>query len=136
MAAKNFKLFICYLGNGATVCNSAVMERGDYKCIAHISPAGNIELYVKESYIPEDAMDKINATAARHRKETEERLDREFSATYPGTNKPNDYYYSRILDECCNYTPWMESDALFKNLKGKSRPEKCEIIKEYYLKHF
>ena len=29
MAAQNFKLFLGCLGNGVTVCNSAVMEDGD-----------------------------------------------------------------------------------------------------------
>ena len=74
MTAQKFKLFIGYLGNGATVCNSAVMEGGDYKTIAHISNAGNIKLYVKPGYIPEDAMEEIKKTAADHRKKTEERL--------------------------------------------------------------
>ena len=37
MAARNFKLFLGCLGNGVTVCNSAVMEDGDFKMVAHIS---------------------------------------------------------------------------------------------------
>ena len=81
-------------------------------------------------------MDEIKATAARHKQETAERLDRELSATYPGTNKPDNYFYSRILEECCDHTPWAESDALFKSLKDKERPEKCELIKAFYLSHF
>lgn len=36
MAAQNFKLFLGCLGNGVTVCNSAVMEDGDFKMVAHI----------------------------------------------------------------------------------------------------
>lgn len=69
MAAKNFKLFMGCLGNGITVCNSAVMEHGDYKYIAHISKAGNIKLYVRKSYIPEDAMQKIIDAANQNRSE-------------------------------------------------------------------
>lgn len=37
MSARNFKLFLGCLGNGVTVCNSAVMEYGDFKKVAHIS---------------------------------------------------------------------------------------------------
>ena len=43
---KKFDLFMGCLGNGLTVCNKAVMENGDYKMVAHISPAGNIKFYV------------------------------------------------------------------------------------------
>ena len=56
---RPFKLFMGCLGNGTTVCNSAVMENGDYKTIAHISSAGNITFYVDESYIPAEDMTKI-----------------------------------------------------------------------------
>ena len=42
MAARNFKLFLGCLGNGVTVCNSAVMENGDFKMVAHISVEGKI----------------------------------------------------------------------------------------------
>ncbi len=127
MTAQKFKLFIGYLGNGATVCNSAVYENGDYKTIAHISNAGNIKLYVKPGYIPEDAMEEIKKTAADHRKKTEERLALELSS---------DYGYSRTLEEIADYTPWAVSDALFKSLKGKERPEKCELIKACYIENF
>ena len=60
---RKFELFLGCLGNGTTVCNKAVMEHGDYKHIAHISPAGNIKLYVDSDYIPTDAMDKIRSVA-------------------------------------------------------------------------
>ena len=60
---ENFRLFMGCLGNGITVCNAAVEEHGDYKYIAHISNGGNIRLYVEESYIPADAMEKIKQAA-------------------------------------------------------------------------
>ena len=50
MAAQNFKLFLGCLGNGVTVCNSAVMENGDFKMVAHISNEGKITWYVGEDY--------------------------------------------------------------------------------------
>ena len=57
--AKKFKLFMGCLGNGVTVCNSAVEEHGDYKKVCHISPEGKITWYVKEDYPPEEARAKI-----------------------------------------------------------------------------
>lgn len=125
--AKKFELFIGYLGNGATVCNSAFMENGDYKQIAHISVAGNIKLYVKEDYIPKDAMEKIKATAQSHREQTIKRLDLELSG---------DYGYDRTLDEICNYTDFFKSNQLLNDLKDKEKTERIEMIKDYYLTNF
>ena len=65
---KNFKLWMGCLGNGITVCNSAVEEHGDYKRIAHISNNGKIKLYVSESYIPVEDMRRIEQAAAEQRK--------------------------------------------------------------------
>ena len=64
---KKFKLWLGCLGNGITVCNSAVEESGDYKHIAHISDNGKIKLYVSESYIPVEDMRRIEQTAAEQR---------------------------------------------------------------------
>ena len=65
---KNFKLWMGCLGNGITVCNSAVEESGDYKHIAHISDNGKIKLYVSKSYIPVEDMRRIEQAAADSRK--------------------------------------------------------------------
>ena len=67
--AKKFKLFMGCLGNGVTVCNSAVEEHGDYKTIAHISPGGNIKWYVTKDYVPADDYLKISAQAHKMREE-------------------------------------------------------------------
>lgn len=64
---KKFELFMGCLGNGTTVCNKAVLERGDYKKIAHISEHGVVKLYVPESYIPAEAMQTIKNVAAKAR---------------------------------------------------------------------
>lgn len=63
MQAKKFELMLCCLGNGVTCCNKAVEVNGDYKIVAHISNEGNIRLYVNESYIPAQDMEKIRAHA-------------------------------------------------------------------------
>ena len=65
---KKFKLWMGCLGNGITVCNSAVESNGDYKHIAHISDNGKIKLYVSEKYIPVEDMQRIERTAAEQRK--------------------------------------------------------------------
>ena len=67
MAAQNFKLFLGCLGNGVTVCNSAVMEDGDFKMVAHISNDGKITWYVGEDYPPADALASIRACAEQER---------------------------------------------------------------------
>ena len=67
MAAQNFKLFLGCLGNGVTVCNSAVMENGDFKMVAHISDEGKITWYVGEDYPPADALASIRACAEQER---------------------------------------------------------------------
>lgn len=67
MAARNFKLFLVCLGNGVTVCNSAVMEDGDFKKVAHISNEGKITWYVGEDYPPADALASIRACAEQER---------------------------------------------------------------------
>ena len=124
---NNFELFIGYLGNGATVCNKAVQENGNYKTVAHISTAGNIKLYVKDDYIPQDSMKKIKTTAQSHREQTIKRLDRELST---------DYGYGRILDECCDYTPYTCWHKLLNDLNGKEIEERKKLIKNYYMTYF
>lgn len=61
--SNKFELFLGCLGNGITVCNKAVLENGDYKTIAHISEHGVIKYYVRESSIPNDALQKIKRVA-------------------------------------------------------------------------
>lgn len=71
MKAKNFELFMCCMGNGISVLNSAVTEHGDYKYIAHISETGNIKYYVADDYIPEESKKKIENAAENQRQEWE-----------------------------------------------------------------
>lgn len=71
MKAKKFELFMCCMGNGITVCNSAVTECGDYKYIAHISETGNIKYHVPVDYIPEESRKKIEGAAKDQRLEWE-----------------------------------------------------------------
>lgn len=60
---KKFDIMFCSMGNGMTVCNRAVTENGDYKNIAHISPAGNITWYTNPCQVPGDELLRIEHTA-------------------------------------------------------------------------
>lgn len=84
MAARNFKLFLGCLGNGVTVCNSAVMEDGDFKMVAHISNEGKITWYVGEDYPPADALASIRACAEQERVKYE--TQRPVSGRAPGVS--------------------------------------------------
>ena len=119
---RNFELFMGCLGNGTTVCNKAVMEHGDYKQIAHISPAGNIKLYVKPGYIPAAEMERINRAAERDRAEFETKLDEEIRLNPARA-------YARMIDDM----PWTEYHAFVSEKKSESLSEACERLKPIYL---
>lgn len=124
---RKFKLFIGYLGNGATVCNSAVIENGDYKTIAHISEAGNIKLRIKPNYIPADAMKSIERTAEQHRQKTNKYLDLMLN---------DNHGYYRILDQICDYTPYTVWNTLLNDIKDQDKQTKIELIKNCYFENF
>lgn len=76
MKKEKFELFIGYLGNGATVCNKAVEENGDYKKIAHIAECGKITWYVNPaSCVPGGDLLKIEHFADVQHKKWEKWLD-------------------------------------------------------------
>lgn len=70
-AAKRFELFMGCLGNGITVCNKAVMEDGDFKKVAHISPEGKVTWYVVPGYAPFEAVERIRREANLQRNKYE-----------------------------------------------------------------
>ena len=115
---KNFKLWMGCLGNGITVCNSAVEESGDYKHIAHISDNGKIKLYVSENYIPVEDMQRIERTAAEQRK------------TFLNEwNKQSDVSkYGKLLD-MCSHSDFM---GIACN-KGITLAEKVKRLEENYI---
>ena len=116
MIAENFELWFGCFGNGITVCNKAVEENGDYKKIAHISDGGNIRLYVAESYIPAEAMEKIKAMANRTKAEFMKRFE----------SLPEAEQYGKILDRVQHQN--------FMEFVGDKRPlaEKLQAMREYY----
>ena len=115
---KKFKLWMGCLGNGITVCNSAVMDHGDYKFIAHISDNGKIKLYVSESYIPIEDMQRIERTATEQRK------------TFLNEwNKQSDIRkYEKLLD-MCSLSDFIE----ITSKKGITLAEKVKRLEERYI---
>ena len=115
---KKFKLWLGCLGNGITVCNSAVEESGDYKHIAHISDNGKIKLYVSENYIPVEDMQRIERTAAEQR----EIFLNEW-------NKQSDISkYEKLLD-MCSHSDFME----IAHNKGITLAEKVKRLEAKYI---
>ena len=116
MAAKNFELFAGCLGNGITICNKAVRENGDYKQVAHISEGGNIRLWVDESYIPAEKMEKIKRMAENQKKEFQKRFE----------SLPDMKQYEIILDNvsCTKFLEYVQDKKPFA--------EKLPGMREYY----
>ena len=114
---KNFKLWMGCLGNGITVCNSAVEHNGDYKHIAHISDNGKIKLYVSKNYIPVEDMRRIEQTAAGSRK------------TFLNEwNKQSDIEkYEKLLDMCTiSDLTYVFTDVQFDLLPLKEKVKRLE----------
>lgn len=119
MKAQKFKLWMGCLGNGITVCNSAVQEHGDYKHIAHISNGGNITLYVPEDYIPADEYQRISDTAQKMRKEFMDEFDR--------------LDETRKYQIMCNSLPWKVIHPIFMN-KEASLQERIKALMNEFTK--
>ena len=115
---KNFKLWLGCLGNGITVCNSAVEESGDYKHIAHISDSGKITLYVSENYIPVEDMRRIEQAASKQRK----------TFLNEWNKQPDIRKYEKLLD-MCSHSDFMEIACN----KGIMLAEKVKRLEEKYI---
>lgn len=119
----NFELFMGCLGNGLTVCNKAVEEHGDYKQIAHISPAGNIKWYIPVSSVPGPALLRIEHTADAMYHNFKSALERDLS-----TNKARTYF--RML----NALSVSEMVTFINTTQGEPEDSKVEKLKALYLK--
>lgn len=111
MKAKKFELWFGCLGNGVTVCNSAVMENGDFKHIAHIQPYGKVKLYVEKDYIPTEELKRIYETAEMERLEYLEYWN----------SLPIKSRYERMLDYLSigEYLEWLEESGKYETLEKK-----------------
>ena len=114
----NFKLWMGCLGNGITVCNSAVENNGEYKHIAHISDSGKIKLYVSKSYIPVEDMRRIEQTASNQRK----------TFLNEWNKQPDIEKYEKLLD-MCSHSDFME----IAHNKAITLAEKVKRLEEKYI---
>jgi len=124
---ENFELFMGELGNGLTVCNKAVMEHGDYKQIAHISPAGNIKWYVPCGYVPGPALLRIEHTADAMYHNFKSALERELAAD---DERMIWRTYWRMMDAL----PYDVMRRFNDETKNAAMPDKVEKLKALYLK--
>lgn len=115
---EKFKLWMGHLGNGITVCNSAVERNGEYKHIAHIGNSGKITMYVSESYIPVEDMQRIERTAAEQRKI--------FLTEW--NKQPDIRKYEKLLN-MCSHSDFME----ITDNKELSLAEKVKRLEEKYI---
>lgn len=118
----NFELFMGCLGNGLTVCNKAVMEHGDYKQIAHVSPAGNIKWYIPVESVPGDALLRIEHTADAMYHNFKTALERDLSADKART-------YFRML----NALSVSELLTFMNTTNEEPEDSKVEKLKALYL---
>lgn len=119
---KRFELFMGCLGNGLTVCNKAVMEHGDYKQIAHVSPAGNIKWYIPVSSVPGPDLLRIEHTADAMYHNFKSALERDLSADKART-------YFRML----NALSVSELLDFMNTTYGETEDSKVEKLKALYL---
>lgn len=117
---RKFELFMGCLGNGATVCNSAVMDGGDYKMIAHIAECGKIKWYTDRQAVPSDALERIERTAAESREAWEKHL------SSIGESRAYAYLLDRV-----HHADFMH---VVRDMDGASIAEKIEYLKSAYIK--
>lgn len=117
-----FELFMGSLGNGLTVCNKAAMEHGDYKQIAHISPAGNIKWYVPVGYVPGPALLRIEHTADAMYHNFRTALERDIAA-----NRERMYFRMLMALSVSELLTFMNTTH------GEPEDSKVEKLKSLYL---
>lgn len=120
---KKFELFMCYLGNGLTVCNKAVEEHGEYQHVAHISNAGNIKWYIPVASIPGPDLLRIEHVADVMAQRFKQATEREIAA-----NKARAYY---LMCDCLEAPN--EMHRFFESVHGLSDDEKIEKLLPIYL---
>lgn len=117
---RKFELFMGRLGNGVTVCNSAVQEHGDYKMIAHIAECGKIKWYIDPQTVPSGDLERIERTAAEERKNWEKHL------SSIGESRAYGYLLERV--------PHSDFMHVVRDMKGAGMAKQIEYLKSAYIK--
>ena len=121
---ERFELFMGELGNGLTVCNSAVTEHGDYKQIAHISNGGKIKWYIPVTSIPGPALLRIEHTADAMHQNAKQAIESDFAADRART-------YYRLLNDL----PTSAFLSFMRDAKDADEETKIEKLTDLYLEY-
>ena len=124
MNMERFELFMGELGNGLTVCNSAVTEHGDYKQIAHISNGGKIKWYVPVTSIPGPALLRVEHTADAMHQNARQAVERGLA-----TDKARTYY--RMLNDL----PTPAFLSFMRDTKSADDETKIAMLTDLYLEY-
>ena len=122
---KHTDLFIGNFPGCVVVSDKSVMEHGDYKTLAHISHAGNVQYFVQEGNLPGFVLDAIQRISKENRKEFDENFERELRY---GETHPFSY---RLLDRMLDtLTPAEFMDFCKKEIHGVR--DRCLALREIY----
>ena len=117
-----FKLGMFQYPGCLVVSNTAVEEDGDYKTVAHISHAGRIKWFVPVTYVPGDALLRIEHEA--------DAIRASFDARYDADAASRPYYLmDKVLDSLSisEYLDWTKRRSEYPTIQ-----EALEAMKETY----
>ena len=122
---KHTDLFIGNFPGCVVVADKSVMEHGDYKKLAYISHAGNVQYFVQQNNLPDFVLDAIQRISKENRKKFDENFERELSY---GETHPSSY---RLLDRMLDtLTPTEFLDFCKKEICGVQN--RCLALREIY----
>lgn len=95
-------------------------EHGDYKTIAHVSYAGNVQIF--DQKIPDDIRERIHEDARRQSAKWDAKMDQEIEAR-PG------YIYEKMLDalKLDEYLEFTKRRKSYGSIK-----EACQVLRHIY----
>lgn len=122
---KHTDLFIGNFPGCVVVADKSVTVNGDYKTLAHVSHAGNVQLFVPEESLPDFVQEAIQRISKENRKKFDENFEKElrFGETHPFSYR----LLNRMLD---TLTPAEFLDFCKKEIHGVR--DRCLALREIY----
>ena len=118
-------LFIGYFPGCVVVADRSTLVRGDYKTIARISHAGNVEYTVPEASLPAFVHEAVQSISKGNRAKFDKRFEEELSY---GETHPVVY---RLLEDMLDtLTPTEFRDFIKKDIHGIRN--RCLALREIY----
>ena len=113
-------LFIGHFPGCIVYADRSRHEHGDYKTIAHLSYAGNAQIF--DQKIPQEVRDRIDADAKKQSAEWDRKIDAEIKA------RPY-YIYDRMLDalKLDEYLDWTKRRKKYETIEAA-----CDVLKHIY----